>query len=661
LNVRSVRPGPQRGRIGPLIVLCALVGTTPVALPAQDAQPARAVEFEPTSKHLISLVAEPTAAALSPDGSTLATGDEHGAIIFWEIPTGRPVRRLVGHSDTVAALAFAPTGTVLASVGYDDELRIWDSDTGELRQVVTGHAGRNTCVAWSSDGVHLLTGGYDKALRLWNIAEAGAPPVILRDHTATIRAIACSPDGNRFASSHAAGGVRIWNGQTSAAPGMVDAGAVLTLVFLQDGQLCTGGSDGSVRLWQDAGANGSYTAVDGTALLQHSAPVTRLALSPDGTMLASADRNGGLRVSDVMTWQPTSSLDGHSDELVGLAFLPDSRSLLTTSRDRSVRVWRAKRPATPRLATIEAPEVRLWSLETDPQHSRVIAGGRKGFLALYDVATGAMVRRFEGFTGTVDAVSATVDGAHLAACCWKEKAVSIWDVEATAVRTSLDAGVNVRCVRFSPDGRWLAAGCEDGAVRIWDWKAGGDPRTISSGPGAVYDLAFSPNGKVLAGCGGDWTKNDPGFAIVWDADSWSERQRLTEHTRAVRSVVFSSDGTRLASAGEDGLIVLWHGETFVPVARLPNPAGLRPLAFSPDGGRLAAGLHDGTINVWDLSRGEVVQRCRAEDDVFGLAFSGDGSALFSVSGETRIEIWPDSDSGTGNDLERIRHWNRTEE
>jgi WD40 repeat protein len=80
-------------------------------------------------------------------------------------------------------------------------------------------------------------------------------------------------------------------------------------------------------------------------------------------------------------------------------------------------------------------------------------------------------------------------------------------------------------------------------------------------------------------------------------------------------VTFNADGSRLASTGEDGLVVVWNAETLVPLARLRNIGGARPLAFAPDGVRLAVGLHDGTIHVWDSAQGEIVQRFRAEDDV----------------------------------------------
>jgi WD40 repeat protein len=204
----------------------------------------------------------------------------------------------------------------------------------------------------------------------------------------------------------------------------------------------------------------------------------------------------------------------------------------------------------------------------------------------------------------------------------------------------MEAGVKVRCVRYSPDGRLLAAGCEDGAVRIWELGGAADPQTLPAAPLPVYDLAFSPLGGLLASCTGDWTKTDPGVVTLWSTDAWSEARRLTEHTRAVRSVVFSVNGDRFATSGEDGLVIVRHGESHAPIARLTNPGGVRPLAFSPDGTRLAAGLHDGTIHVWSVARGELVQRFKAEDDVFALTFSGDGSALYSVSGETRVEVWP---------------------
>jgi WD40 repeat protein len=321
-------------------------------------------------------------------------------------------------------------------------------------------------------------------------------------------------------------------------------------------------------------------------------------------------------------------------------------------------MWRSKRPFSPRLAALDNGDVRLWALAVAPGDAAVYTGGRPGYLAAWDLETGQRTRVFEGFEGTIDAVALTSEGAHIACCGWKEQNVVVFDTRTGEKTADFQTATNVRCVRFSPDDHWLAAGGEDGVVRLWEWRSGGDPKSVPPGSQAVYDIAFSPDGRQLVTCGGDWRTKEPGHVTFWKrgeaAGSWSEARRQTEHTQAVRAVTFSRDGSRLSSAGEDGSVIVWDAEQHVPVTRLQNATGMRPLAFSAEGDRLAVGLHDGTINVWDIESHEIVQRFQGADDIFALSYSRDGSALFSASGEHNIEIWPAAE--TTSTAERIRAW-----
>ena len=347
-----------------------------------------------------------------------------------------------------------------------------------------------------------------------------------------------------------------------------------------------------------------------------------------------------MQTSHIATGRVTSLLDGHGDEINGLAFLPGSDELLTVSFDRTVNLWKPKLPVTPLLATIDDVDVRLWSVSVAPDDAMLFAGGRNSLLAAWDLTTGRRSMQFDGFDGTIDAIALTENGSHIACCGWRTENIVIFDTQTGAVAADLTAASNIRCVRFSPDGQWLVAGGEDGTLIVWPWRTGDESRTIPTGALPVYDTNFSPDGTQLVTCTGKWRNPEPGDVTFWSTASWSELRSATEHSRAVRSVMFNSDGTRVASAGEDGLVILWHARTHVPLARLQNGTGARPVAFSPDGTHLAVGLHDGTINVWETDRGDVVQRFQTEDDVFAVSYSRDGSVLFSVSGEERVESWP---------------------
>ena len=106
--------------------------------------------------------------AYSPDGSVLAVAGEDGTRL-WDLTTGRPLRLLTGHTDTVYAVAFSPDGLVLATGGEDATVRLWDVSTGDALATLAGHTAGVFNIAFSPDGALLASGGSD-ALRLWRVA-----------------------------------------------------------------------------------------------------------------------------------------------------------------------------------------------------------------------------------------------------------------------------------------------------------------------------------------------------------------------------------------------------------------------------------------------------------------------------------------------------------
>ncbi len=233
----------------------------------------------------------------------------------------------------------------------------------------------------------------------------------------------------------------------------------------------------------------------------------------------------------------------------------------------------------------------------------------------------------------------------------------------------------VTCADFSPDGKLIASGSQDGTARIWDVEK----RTLvtallGSTNKAVWSVGFSPDGRILMTAGyqavrfwsvESWqpivsipgeiavlSKTRPIVAVsesspfyyetagrvsVWD---YQTGERLRQFEKPGRAVALSPDDQKLAVAGVSKGIDLWD----VPSGRLLQTLGtdepVWSLSFSPDGNKLVAAGWSSEVLIWDLNtRGPPSKLNGHSLTVWSARFSPDGSAIVSAGSDQTVRLW----------------------
>lgn len=281
-----------------------------------------------------------TSVSFSKDGQVLAAGNAN-RIVLTDIGT-ITTTTLVGHNQVVSSVSFAPGGRFLASAGgkygeRDGEVKLWDLNTRKENSVLRGHHPYGvSAVAWSADGTTLASGSYGAPLKpgevkLWD-ARTGRELSSVKAPTTGVHSLAFSPDATMVAVGYGnrrkVGLLDLTKGQRLSDLG-THSGHIASLAFGSKGILASGSSkSGEVTIWDTASRTELTTLMPFLAgpYLQRG---TRVAISPDGAILAAAGEGERLILWNINTPQtPTKLEEWHLPSFVwSLAFAPDSRHL----------------------------------------------------------------------------------------------------------------------------------------------------------------------------------------------------------------------------------------------------------------------------------------------------------------------------------------------
>ncbi len=562
--------------------------------------------------------------------------------------------------------ALSPDGSRIATVADGSTAQLWNTETGESAGVLSGLGERPTVLVFSGDSRAVYLGGANGSGLVWDV-RSSAMAFRLQRHPSRVIAAEFGPDAAYLVSTDADGRVAIFTpGPATVSPKEQDpvvpgvssltpmtlrkvidahAGPVRQIALARSGfAMCIGAANGRLHCWRGPGF------IRSLSIKAHERPITSIGLSENGDVLLTAARGDGAKVWDARTGRLLLRVAGFRENLLLAILTKDGKTVVTGDDAGLLSVWNIE--SGQRVHSLQAHTAAIRRLALSGNDRRLISSGEDQLTRVWDLRTGRQLAQgpivdSNSLVSTLDA-----DGKKALSLSAAGSAM-LWSIDRDLLVAESEAPrPNPRLTRLAFDGRSLVV---EAPATLWIEDAGAlakgkPPDKFLLNPDWVEVGLDHKQGRLLiAGSDGhiDALVRDVGLIQLGKLEVVESRVRMAR---------FSQDGKRVLVSFSRGAPALYETETGRLVARLDADTGeVTAMSFDTEGLRFATGSQTGSVRVWNASDGKQVAVSASHvSPVRNLAWFPSGDRILSVDAGGRALVSGALDGKTRYELSATR-------
>lgn len=421
---------------------------------------------------------------LSTDGQVIASANGANVRLI-DFNTGSVIRTLAG-SGTMNAVDISPDGSSVAAGDQLGNIRTWRTSDGQQQLFFSAHSSSINAISYSPNGVLIGSAAANGTATLWN-AQSGLPAAQLVGHSQYVSSLVFSPDGNRVATAAWDDTVRTWQVPSGTPIAMLPTG--------QDVQ-CLAFHPSMNRL--AVGMSRQVSELDGATLahiqstVEFTQTISAVAFSPDSSFIAAGSYDAKVSLYDSATGARITQIPTGAG-VMAQAISPDASKIVVATNDQLVKVFRIKDGA---LLGTYPPGWYAYALAWSPDGQIVADGNLMNEVHLRRASDQVLLATLTGHTDTIKALAYTPDGTKLLSGS-EDGTVRVWTSQGAFVRSLGPTGRIINSIDVSPDGQYVLAGTNNAMAFLWRISDGALIYSFSTGVGHVLGVKFASNGKVF--------------------------------------------------------------------------------------------------------------------------------------------------------------------